>query len=483
MEIKNIQRKSYNFSPNENTKKTSSIWKNLIILSIPVAVYLLFQHLGQAIDYFIIGEPVKNHDIDGVLTYLKQVKKVFQSIAVSLSGAGIILVTREYKNKNIEKAKNYTALAFLFTIIISSSIFIIYFLGNLITLPGFFSGFILNKEYKENPDALLCYNISLLTSLFIAINSVFIGLERAKDRKKFVLFVNILNITVRIILSFLYKGIRGTNNVSLTDLAFADFYSTLLISFLAFFFIFRSKNDFRIQFTKINIDKFFLKSFFKLSSVLIIGKATYEIGKQLINDKVITYYDFDRGNEILGIAGLVAVVNGIFYAIALSFEDSQTVMVSQNLSIKKNNLKTVKIFKIAIIITFIIGIMGILSNYFFGERILKFLKPDKTFADETMKGFKEILFWEQMSLFTSVFSVLIMGYIVACKKSANIVVILNMLRIILRISCLSILFNHFDSALTPYQQFGLSTGISNIIVLFVSIGIFIIFLNKNKEKN
>ncbi|MDV3173747.1 MAG: hypothetical protein Q8783_01400, partial [Candidatus Phytoplasma stylosanthis] len=43
----------------EKNKKELPIWINLIILSFPIALYLLFRHLGSSIDYFIIGENPK----------------------------------------------------------------------------------------------------------------------------------------------------------------------------------------------------------------------------------------------------------------------------------------------------------------------------------------------------------------------------------------------------------------------------------------
>lgn len=104
--------------------------------------------------------------------------------------------------------------------------------------------------------------------------------------------------------------------------------------------MFHPKNDFQIQFHKLIFSKKIVKTILKLSFILVIGKATYEIGKKFINDMVTNYY----GKELLAITGFVTVVNGIFYSISQSFEDAELVMVSQRAKIDKNT-NTLKIFK------------------------------------------------------------------------------------------------------------------------------------------
>ncbi|WP_225904373.1 hypothetical protein [Paulownia witches'-broom phytoplasma] len=87
-----------------------------------------------------------------------------------------------------------------------------------------------------------------------------------------------------------------------------------------------------------------------------------------------------------------------FYAISNSFEDSQSAMVSQSVTFQSNS-KTFKIFKNVVVITLIIGIIGVFINQFCGEQLLRALKPEKVFTTQEITSFKEILNWEQTSLF------------------------------------------------------------------------------------
>jgi len=461
------------FEPKQ-LKKERPIWINLIILAFPIAIYLLFQHLSSAIDFYIIKtNPRSNENIEGAITYLKQIKQVLNSIAIALGGAGVVLVSREYKQKNDQKAKQYANLSFVIAVLSSLIIFFIFYFGNL--LPSPLGNIFLNKAF--HPDGgKEYYNISLLTFVFITINAMFMGLERSKNKNSFVLFLNVFNIICRISISFVFKYTKGLD-ITIVHLALADLFSNLMISILAFYFMFHPKNDFQIQFHKLIFSKDIIKNTLKLSGILVIGKTTYVIGKKFINDMIIKFYGEVDGSEILKITGFVTIINGIFYCISQSFEDSESVMVSQNASLNKNK-KTLKIFKNVFIITLITGIAGIFFNQFFGQKLLPFL-TNKKIDNEKLKNFKEILFYEQMSLFTSVWASMIMIYIMSYKKNANIVLLLNILRIITRM-CLLYIFHDYYTKIDIYTQFGLSTSLSNIIVLITTIALFMSFIKKQQ---
>ncbi|MBP5835906.1 sodium transporter [Candidatus Phytoplasma meliae] len=463
-----------NLPAKQETIFKGSILRNLIILTIPIAIYLMFQHLGTSIDFAIIGDTGKAKNVDSTITYMKQIKKILQSIAVSLGGAGVVLVAREYKKQNMKQAKQYATLAFLLAASISFLCLLFLELGAL--LPGFLGDIFLKREYRSD-GGLLYYHYSLITFVFITINAVFIGLELAKNKNKFILFLNILLITVRILISFIYKFSKAPGTVQVTDLALADLLSNLLITCIAFYCMLSPKNPFQLRFKNLTFSKNIVKTMLKLAGVLIIGKVTYEIGKKFILDMVTDYY-----SDLVAISGLVAVVNGIFYAISQSLEDPQSAMVSRSVAVESNR-KTFKIFKTVFYATLIIGTLGLLSNYFLGEKLLHLLKPNKTFSDTEKDNFNIILFWEGTSLFTSIWASIMMGYILSYKKKANLIFWMNLIRVLARGTILFVLHELAPKGdpLSFAHQFGLSTFGSNTIVLTITTIIFIAFLRKNKR--
>ncbi|MDV3167228.1 MAG: MATE family efflux transporter, partial [Vigna little leaf phytoplasma] len=430
-------------------------------------------HLGSAIDYYIIGSKVNStHNIIAAITYLKQIKKILSSIAMALSSAGIVLVTSEYKSKNQTKARQYAALSFLLSLIISIILVLIFYLCT--WLPEGFD-FCLKKTERSD-GGLEYYNLSLLTFIFITINMVFFSLERVKNKTKFILFLNITNILIRIFLSFVCKFFFK-ETVSLIHLAYADLLANLFISLVAIYFMFFNKrNEFKFQFKELILPKQIAIKMLKLSSILVLGNSSYVIGKHLINNMIIDLYQ-EQGRMVLAMSGLAAVVNGIFYVISQSFEDAQISMISQNLAIGKHGKPNFKIFKNTLWITFIIGIFGIFLNIFMGQKLLQLIKPDINVNKEELRYFQIVLNFEQFSLFTSIWASLIMGYIFAHTHKANIFLFLNMLRILIRIFLIRFLWWN-QKILNIYIQYGLSTLFSNIIILILAIVILFKFVNK-----
>ncbi|MBY7577063.1 sodium transporter, partial [Candidatus Phytoplasma sp. Tabriz.2] len=85
-------------------------------------------------------------------------------------------------------------------------------------------------------------------------NAVFIGLERAKEKTRFVLILNICLIITRISISFAFKAIKQ-NQVNLIDLALADLIANLLLTLVTFYCMFSSKNIFKLQFKNLVFSK------------------------------------------------------------------------------------------------------------------------------------------------------------------------------------------------------------------------------------
>ncbi|MDO8167899.1 MATE family efflux transporter [Candidatus Phytoplasma melaleucae] len=465
-----VRTKTPNSNENQYDYNSKTIFKNLMFLAFPIAIYLLFQHIITIVDFYIISNSKSTLKLDALVVYMKQIKGILSSIAVSLGGASLVLVAREYQKTKKEIAQQYATLAFLLSVIISCVIFVIFYLGA--QLPSDLGNIFYKKTFHSD-NGFIYYNILLLTFVSMTINSVFLGLEIAKNRSRFVLILNILNIICRICLSFAYKKVYR-DEITVVHLSYADLFSNLFITILAFYFMLHPKNDFRLQLHKLLFPKKIIKEMLKLSCILMIGKTTYQVGKKIILDCSSDWY----GSDLVAIAGLSSVINGIFYVIAQSLEDAQTKMVSQNAD-SQNNKRTFKIFQHVLIITFIIGILGILTNYYFGTILLKKIKPNINFDMATIFKFKEILFWEQISLFTSVWTSMIMVYMVAYRKNANIVLCINILRIIIRIFFLWFFHKFAFLNINSYRQFGLSTFASNTIIFFIIIIIFILFLRKN----
>ncbi|KXT29443.1 matE family protein [Candidatus Phytoplasma oryzae] len=457
-----------------NIKKIKDcIWFNLIILAFPIAIYLLFQHLCSFIDYFVVGETITTKNIKQTISYMKQTQKFLQSIGIGLGSAGIVLVAREYKKNKKELAIKYATLSFILVLLISFLFFLFLYCGVLLPYP--FCNIFLNKAYHSD-GGLKYYFITLITFVFITINTLYISLERSKGKKKFLLILNLIIIISKIFFSYFYKIFYG-KYISVVHLAYANLWSHLIITLIAFYHMFFNfNNEFRIQLKKITFSKNIILQIIKLSMTIVIGKTTYDYGKKVILDMANSFYG--KESIIMITIGFVSLINGICYSISQSFEEAQTLMVSQSI-VLKNKKETLKIFKNVLFITFIIAIFGFLINKFIGEKLLKIIQNGKSLSFEEKKGFTIGIFWEQTSLITSIWASLMINFIIAYTKKANIVFWINLLRINTRIFFFWTLYQIREILeFSSYTQFGLSTFLSNFIILIIITIIFIFFLKK-----
>ncbi|GLH60294.1 hypothetical protein [Paulownia witches'-broom phytoplasma] len=68
---------------------------------------MLFQQLSVSIDFYIIrNQPNSSTNLDKTISYMAQIKKNLQSVAIALGGAGVILLAREYKKRILLKPNN-----------------------------------------------------------------------------------------------------------------------------------------------------------------------------------------------------------------------------------------------------------------------------------------------------------------------------------------------------------------------------------------
>ncbi|MBP3059487.1 sodium transporter [Texas Phoenix palm phytoplasma] len=457
---------------NNSMNSKNYIFKNLFIIAFPIAIYLLFQNLQDSVDHFIIARYKVGNSFSSNLAQLLQFQKTFIIISSCLGTVSVVLISREY-SKNINKSRQYASLIFLISVFIGLFLFFIFFFGR---------NFIILKIARMSKDILIkgaqYYNVMLFSFLCVIINSIFISLERIKGNKKFVLFLNILIIFTKIVISY-FLGIYFKEKITISHLSFSTLISNLIITIMAFYFMFSKENNLRIEIKNISFSKKIIKEIFKLTIILCIGKATYSMGKVWVNSLSSSYYGND--SDIMSVIGLIAGVNGICYSISSAFDEAQSVMISKCAG-TKNYKQSFKIFYVVLIITFCIGILGFMTSHFFGQDIMYFLYKKDKLSFSKINAFQVILYFETTSLFTSVWASNMLTYMTSFYKKVNFVLFMNILRIICRLFCLFI-FNQislFSFLSGKPSSFGLSILISNLFVLIITFLLFIFQIKKKK---
>ena len=175
---------------------TGNLWKTIGIITIPLAVFSLFSFLYGFID-IILGARISSEHAASLL-FIDEIRNAFTAFGTSLATAGCVVVARIYGSKNNEEARKNAAATFLITIFISIIVILITIgLGyQILRLSGATDEIIdIGRQY---------FNIQMISTALLAVNTVFFGLEKAKGNTGIVLWLNIGAMIIKLILSWLF---------------------------------------------------------------------------------------------------------------------------------------------------------------------------------------------------------------------------------------------------------------------------------------
>ncbi|CCV64085.1 MATE efflux family protein NorM [Alteracholeplasma palmae J233] len=441
-----------------------NLYKTVLVLSIPLAVYSLFNFLYTFIDMILVANIGSSH-VNSVV-FIDQIKSAISAFGMAIAASGTVIVARHYGASEIELARKNAGSTFVLSVVISTIVALItvVFGRQILTLAG------ATTEIIDT--GLGYYNIQMISTTLIAVNSVFIGLEKAKGNTKIVLMLNLIVMVVKLVLSILFVyAFDGT----VTDLATATLIAQLSLMIVAIFIMFNKKNVFRIKFNEIRLKKEFIVPIIVLALPIFFGKFLFSIGKVSINGLALKYDPY-----AVGALGVAMNIHGMFSAVATVFEESEVSIISQNLG-NKNLSRAIKTFKISFIYLLVVSILGILILSFTYEGLIPLFSSNKAGEELTphqIEMIKVMFKWEKYSLLTSPALGLITGLFVAFKKT-QVTFILNIVRVF--VFRLPVLYLFYKFTKMNYEAVGITMFISNTATFIVGGIVYLIFIRNLKH--
>ncbi|CAM11506.1 Na+-driven multidrug efflux pump [Candidatus Phytoplasma australiense] len=458
-----------------------NLWKVILYVTFPIIIYLVFQVFFNSYD--ILFYKSSKGEVDKCflpsMNRIHLVKDILIPFGASIATAGVILVGRNYGNKNIEKMRSYLSQTFILTVIVSFVITILF---------GFFLKTTILKnicDIKQNNPAnqtsLKNYYFVIILSIFcIIINTVFLALERAKGNNKIILITTALNVFIKVILSNLFWNWKE----DITSLGYATLLAHAIVTVFAFWFLFWNHNNFlKIILKKLHFEKRFLKKLVPLAVPICISNIIFILGKLIISITLTRYYGSEQGKVIDTQLILAVSINNIFSNIINSFADSQNAIISQNLG-QKNMNRVFQIFQKIMISIVVLAFLGTLIHIFCYRKILFYFMKETIERGST---FKILLFYETTGLFLTSFSIVLCNFLV-CFKKTKIYLSMNLLRVFAGVLFLFILkkmdiFSSFTEELSNFHKVGLSLLLGNLISFIATLTFFIPFYRKLQKEN
>ena len=169
--------------------------------------------------------------------------------------------------------------------------------------------------------------VQIFTTGFMTINSVFIGLEKAKANTRKILILNIIIMTIKLILSVIF--VYGFD-LGIVWLSVATMSAQACLTLFAFLILFNKNNIFKISFAEMRLKWAYVWPNLKLSLPIFLGKFIFSTGRVIINAMAAFY-----GTTVVAFSVAQKIGGGGGAQLALVVEEAVPTVISQNLGAGK----------------------------------------------------------------------------------------------------------------------------------------------------
>lgn len=442
---------------------SGDLWKTIIIICFPIALYQFINSLSTIVDQMITAGI--SAEASNAVGSTAQIKNMFSAFGGGLASGGGVLVARYYGAGYVKDARHASGNLLALALILSIVIILIFLpLAKPIMMICQLSDSAINL-------GLHYFQLQLFELAFVTINSVFIGLEKAKGNSKLILYLNLMILSIKIGLTALF--VYAFKIEDITWIEVATIISQCILSIIGLILMFRKNNILRIKFSDLRPRKIFVVDTFKLAIPMFFGKFVMNLGKVSVNGLAGGFYNSTTDGLIVGALGISNNISGLVTGMTSTFEESESSIVSQNLG--NHNLKRpIKVFVRLLIVAIIISAVGyILTRYVLIDSLVNLFNTDKDKGVYYSNMIKEIYVFDSLSIPALGICSAVLGLLYGFGKTF-LATILNFSRIGVRILSIIIMHYAFPQISGPTVA-GIAMGISNITILILSIIFFVIF--------
>lgn len=457
---------------------TENMWKVVIVITLPLFLFQCLNYVNSVVDTLMCAN-ISQESVSASAS-LSQVTNMVSAIGSGLASGGSILIAREIGKKNYNRAHELSCTVFSLIVLISLIIcaLVIPLARPLLRMMGVLQELIdIGANY---------FIVLLISSCLTMINTVYLGIQKARGSTLMISLLNVGVIAIKITLTSIFVYV-----VKVDDMTYVALATLCANACLTIFVIVRMLSKsyiFHYVLKMVDLSKKTNKKIAFISFPIFLGRAIFSLGKVVINGMAGQY-----GQVVVGSLGVSNNMGGMVTNGLSSMEDSESSIISQNIG-AGNTSRALKCFYCGLIINLAIAVIGvsIVSIPAVNSAIVSIFATDKNgnFDQEFFNTISEIFFYEKMGIITLGINSSVLGLLYGLGMT-KISMVINVMRVFaFRIPSLFIL-QHWDGLLYSivkpgheYQAVGLSMGFSNICIGIVAIcvAIYIVVSIKRKEK-
>jgi putative MATE family efflux protein len=320
---------------------------NLLAVVLGLSAPLILLNIGNYIYGIIDTIVVAGHgsNVLSSVVMVTQLKNLLTTLGGGLATGGTIIVSRYIGRNDYESAKKSAN-----TYIVISAVISVVLVA--IILP-FARGILIISGFSEDLiEVGIDYFIVQIFSVGIHIfNTTFLGLEKARGATKNVLYINLVVMAVKIMLTLLFVY---RLNLDTTWIAASTLFANLIITAYAIIQLARKGYLFHFSFKNTNFKGVTVKPYLRLSLPVFIGSFVFSLGKVIVNALGTRY-----GDDAPGALGVSNNLSGSVTTITSSTEESISMIVSQNVG-AGNAKRATNTFWIGLAVDVVISLIGVI---------------------------------------------------------------------------------------------------------------------------
>ncbi len=453
-----------------------NIWTTILAICLPLMIYQAFNSWYTVIDQLICASI--STTAQNAVASIAQIKNTISALGAGLAAGGGVLVARYFGAGDVHNARGTGSNLLLMSIILS-----IITAGIIIPLA-----YPILKICQIAPDSIVIgrpyFQLQMLELAFIAINNVFVALEKARGRSHTILIFNFVIMGIKIGLTCLF--IYGLHLQDIIYVELATIIGQATLTVVGLYMLFSKKSIIRLSIKMMRPKRLYVVPIIKLALPIFVGKFVMNLGKVIVNAMCGFYWnDFKSdtviGSLIVGTLGVSNNISGLITSPTNSFEEGESSIVSQNVG-NRNLKRTLQIFKKTFLLATIVSVTGwVLMRFVFINPLTElFTLTNKTADMEVFRNMiREIFVFDSLSIPALGIAAAVLGLLYGLGQT-KLATLFNLSRIGSRIILLFVLH------LTPLKDnptlcAGLSMGISNIIILLMSLTVLLVYLAHIKK--
>lgn len=440
--------------------------KTIIAICLPLFVYNFINAAFSLLDASIVSS-INPMSVSAVST-IGQIKRLLSTMGVGLSAGGAILVARAFGAKETYRARKYANVMVAMSIVV-----ILLLVGIAVPLA------VPIMKISGVPDELIAigtgyFIVQIFDLGFMFINSVFIGLQKAKGSTLFILIMNLVIIIVKVSLTAVFVFVLKVDNI--IWVAIATMIGQMLLFIIAFIVMTNKNFIFRITIKGLSLKKKYVKPILIMALPIFLGKFIFSFGKVSVNAMSKSY-----GPLVVGALGVSDALSGIITSPVNAFEEAESTIISQNIG-NKNIKRALMVFSRSLIIALTFAVFGfIMVRFVLQDWLINLFALSNETEDVVL--FKELIrsifYYGSWSIIALAVNTTVLGALYGFGQT-KISMIVNISRaFIFRIPILWYLQTFRKDM--GVESVGISMGLSNIGITIMSVVFFLIFLRKIKK--